>query len=351
MREALAHYDAERWEAAIAAFQRELAERPSNAEAWYKLGNIRTEQGADEQARASFQRAIELDPSHARAWNNVGAAHQRLGREEEALAAYRKALELDPALAQPYLNLGRLHQSRGELDRAAAYFREGLARNPGDPMLTHLLAAVARENPERAPAEHVVAYFDDFARHFDAHLGALGYRVPELLAQALLPRLRAGDRVLDLGCGTGLVGQALSGHGLELAGVDLSPGMLAQARERGVYAELLVADIEQALRSTANAAYRAVLAADVFIYLGDLSKIFPETARALAPGGFFAFSIEETSDADYRLLPNGRFAHSLPYLRRLAASCGLRELAATAIAVRRESTGVAAGRLLLLERL
>src|SRR5258706_7763470 len=106
LKESQAFYDECRWEEAGAALVALLAQQPANAAAWYRLGNVRGEQGRDHEAIDCFARAVALDPAHARAWNNLGTASQRLGRGEEALVAYRTALERDPELFEPYLNLG-----------------------------------------------------------------------------------------------------------------------------------------------------------------------------------------------------------------------------------------------------
>ena len=67
-----------------------------------------------------------------------------------------------------------------------------------------------------------------------------------------------------------------------------------------------------------------MIAADVFVYLGALEPVFEGARRVLEPGGVFCFSVEALDDAsgDCLLLPSLRYAHSAPYLRRLAAAHG-----------------------------
>jgi len=352
-----AHYDAQRWNEAGEALERALASAPanspSNARAWYRLGNVREEQGRDEDALACFEKAIALDPGHAQAWNNLGGAHQRLGRLDPAAEAFRRAIAADPMLPQPYLNLGRLHGTRGEHARAAECFESGLARHPGDPTFAHLVAAARGENSERAPAGYVTHLFDGIAAGFERHLVQdLGYRVPEALAALALPALRAKGRAraLDLGCGTGLVGAALAGTGVELVGIDLSERMLELARARGVYARLERSEIADALAREREGSFDGVFAADVFIYIGDLQAVFAGVARVLAPGGVFALSVEGLEEGRYRLQPTGRYAQSPAYLRELAASCGLEERRLERTPIRREGRGHAEGWLALFTR-
>ncbi len=327
---------------------------PDDARGWYRLGNQREDEGRDADALACFERAVAADPRHARAWNNLGAASQRLGNARRAEEAYRTALAHEPALLQPSLNLGRLHESRGEHARAADCYRAALVHHPGDAMLAHLLAATTGANTQRAPRQYVEALFDEQAPRFEAHLvGDLGYRVPSMLASLVRPMLAGMPRparVLDLGCGTGLVGAALAADGVELTGVDLSRGMLRQAAKRKVYAHLSQADVLDALRDRADAGLAAVIAADVFIYIGELREVFAATARALASGGAFAFSVESVLSGTYLLQPTGRYAHATAYLRELAAGTELRVEHAADADIRRQGQGYAGGVVFLMRK-
>ncbi len=348
----LEHYEACRWNEAAVALEQSLADEPANAaSAWYRLGNVRSEQGRDRDAIECFKNSLALDSSRAKTWNNLGAAYQRLGFAERGYAAYRAALAREPGLFEPYLNLGRLSEARGDLAAAAGYFRAGLAHHPGHPMLVHLLSAATGENPARAPRDHIVAYFDGFAASFDHHLvHGLGYRVPRLLSQAVSATLRAGSRVLDLGCGTGLVGEAIDARGIELVGVDLSPRMLELAEKRGLYSRLFLGDAAETLREFAAGCFDVVLAADVLIYIGDLVELFEAVARALAPAGIFALSVELVAQGSYRLQSNGRYAHALAYLGSQAAAAGMSIISIEAIDIRAEREDLAKGALLVLQR-
>ncbi|MDH4188796.1 MAG: methyltransferase domain-containing protein [Betaproteobacteria bacterium] len=352
LEKSLPHYEAGRWAEAALALEHSLIDEPGNAAAAaYRLGNVRGEQGRDSDALACFERSLALDPSNAKTWNNLGAVRQRLGSLDEARTAYRTAIDRDPELFEPYLNLGRLGEVVGDLAGAASYLSAGLSRHPGHPMLVHLLSAATGENTAHAPRDHIVAYFDGFAPAFDRHLeNGLAYRVPARLAQMVSPSLRPPCRVLDLGCGTGLMGAAVADPGVELVGIDLSPRMLELAERRGVYSRLILGDATEELGRAASGSFNAVLAADVFIYIGDLTELFRGVARVLAPGGTFCFSIEDLSEGSYRLQSNGRYAHALAHVRELAAGTGFAERSARAVDLRGDKSGYARGHLLRLER-
>jgi predicted TPR repeat methyltransferase len=352
--EADAHYVAQRWSDAGTAYERALALDPRRAQAWYRLGNVREEEGRDADALACFEKAVALEPLHAQAWNNLGGARQRLGHLEEAVAAFRAAVRADPHLPQPYLNLGRLAEAHGERAEAAGWFRAGLAQHPRDATLQHLAAAASGVNTKSAPRDYVVNLFDAQAPQFERHLvEELDYRTPEGLARLIRPMLQAFSsptRILDLGCGTGLVGAALAGPDVRLVGVDLSPRMLELAAARGIYAQLEQADVADFLDRQPAGSAQAIVAADVFIYIGDLDAIFVSATRTLSPGGVFAFSVEGLDEGTYRLQGSGRYAQSLAYLRELAAAYGMVERALERTRIRREKDAYAEGWLVVLGR-
>jgi predicted TPR repeat methyltransferase len=353
-----AHYDARRWKEAGIAFERGLALEPRHANAWYRLGNAREELGLGGIVVVTcFEKAVAYDPAHAQAWNNLGSAQQRMGRTEQALASYRKALQVEPGLAPACLNLGRLAESRGDHALALECFKAGLEHHPGDPTFQHLVAAAAGQAPARAPENYIAKLYDGLAPQFENHLVQdLGYQIPEVIAKMLRPELEAARaaaapaRVIDLGCGTGLVGVALKGTGAEVTGVDLSQRMLDIAARRGVYAKLELGELTEVLARCAAGSARAVIAADVFIYTGDLAPVFAAVARVLVPRGLFALSVEGIEEGTYLLQANGRYCHAPAYLRALAAQCGLEERRLERATIRREGSGTAEGWLALFAK-
>jgi predicted TPR repeat methyltransferase len=169
--------------------------------------------------------------------------------------------------------------------------------------------------------------------------------------------------VLDLGCGTGLVGVALSDLNLApLVGVDLATGMLAQARARGLYAELRHRDIETALEEESGP-WALLLAGDVLCYFGALDGILSNAYARLRPGapgagGLFLFSVEELPAAEngettrgWRLGPLGRYAHTPEYVARTAEASGFAVRTLRREQLRRDQDKPVGGLIVVLERL
>jgi predicted TPR repeat methyltransferase len=126
---------------------------------------------------------------------------------------------------------------------------------------------------------------------------------------------------VDLGCGTGLSGARFRPLARTLTGVDMSAKMLEVARQRQIYDHLVCGELVEFLQAQARAHDLAV-AADVFVYIGDLAPVFHEVRRALSDGGLFGFSVEAGEERDFALRSTLRYAHSAAYLRRLAGDHG-----------------------------
>lgn len=332
-----------RTDAARSHYERAIALEPGYAEAHLNLGSLWKDCGASDKAIACFERALACRPDYAAAHNNLGATLESLERLTEAAAHYREAIRLDPTPIDHHHNLAtvltRLDDAAGALDA----YRAVMDRDPDHAAARHMVAALSGATTEAAPAAYVAAMFDDYAPRFERHLvEELGYAVPDLMRAAIgrwLPHCRAGpvSTMLDLGCGTGLVGRAFADLATAIDGVDLSPGMLAEARRKGLYRNLHEIDLVRFLDTLDDtAAYDLILAADVLIYLGALERVLPAVRQGLAAGGLFLFSVEGHDGSDYRLLPCGRYAHGDDYIRRCVAAAGLAIRAQEPIVVRRE---------------
>jgi predicted TPR repeat methyltransferase len=123
--------------------------------------------------------------------------------------------------------------------------------------------------------------------------------------------------MLDIGCGTGRCGVHFRSLVMQLVGVDLSAAMLQVAAEKKLYDALHEADMIAYLTQHAEH-YDLILAGDVLVYQGALETLFHLLVSRL-----FAFSVEVSNDADYRMQPSGRFAHHPRYIAACAQTHGL----------------------------
>lgn len=140
----------------------------------------------------------------------------------------------------------------------------------------------------------VRSFYDEAAAKYDdILLEEIGYVSPTVCAEAIAPHLpEKSARIIDLGCGTGLAGAALSTLGYtHIDGIDFSNEMLAAARGRGCYTNLAIGDLNARL-DVADGAYAAALSVGV---LGQhvLPPALDECVRIVEPGGIVCFSVNE----------------------------------------------------------
>lgn len=107
--------------------------------------------------------------------------------------------------------------------------------------------------------------------------------VPQLGA-SIFDRLapRAGERILDLGCGDGVLTERIAGAGAVVIGVDASPEMVAAAQARGLDARLM-----DATNLSFTSEFDAVFSNAVLHWVHDADAVLAGVARALKPGGRF----------------------------------------------------------------
>jgi predicted TPR repeat methyltransferase len=255
----------------------------------------------------------------------------------------------DEALAEAY-NRGLELQRSGDLEGAEEAFRLALALDPEDTGGVSIrLAAIGAElAPEKMPDAYVSTLFDQHADVFDEILvDGLGYCVP-LLLRELIGRLKIGpfDRLLDLGCGTGLTGMALADCTEHRTGVDLSERIVELAFDRQVYDDLYVGEAVEFLKEFEDddgvrEKWNLVAATDVFPYLGAVEPFLQAAADRLAPRGYLAFSTETLDEKvlegrSYMVGPKNRFAQGENYIRSALNSAGFEILAMDPITVRQE---------------
>jgi predicted TPR repeat methyltransferase len=372
---------------------------PGNAQAKAVLGVVLLEMNRPHDALPCLREAAAADPHGVACLRALAVALERTGDIEAARAvladgiarnpgdtglrtavimvamrrrAFAEAAELAEAARQAGVAdacvfglRGHALSSLGRHAEASLAYAEALKLAPEDPYVRHLVVAAGMlPQASRAPAPYLEAVFDGYAKRFETHLIGLHYRVPGLLRAALLahcPALANGEAigpVLDLGCGTGLMAVALSDLPAgPLTGVDISEGMLDEARDKALYTTLAHAELEAFLAHDTTA-WPMILAADVFCYFGVLDDVLALAHARLAPGGKLLFTVEEIPEAEvsddargWRLGRQGRFAHRQGYVRQVASSSGFAVRTARREVLRTEAQADVPGLLFVLERM
>ena len=258
------------------------------------------DQGEHAAAAELMEQALELVPGWAAGWDLAGDFHDKAGNAAAAIAAWRRLEALD--------------------DDGVFGARLKLAAHDAGPA------------GEGTAVGYVEALFDQYAPQFEQSLvGKLGYRVPDLLdglvAEEMARLGLAGfERALDLGCGTGLMGERLRARVAHLEGVDISAAMIAETARKGIYDSLAKAELVATLNAR-RADVDLVTAADVLIYCGALQPVLTALMPAMRPGGLVAFSLEAHEGEEALFLrPSLRYAHGIRATREALVVAGLEVL-------------------------
>jgi len=247
------------------------------------------------------------------------------------------ALELAPDWSFGWFRLGEFQEAAGIMPAAIEAWRTALKLDPADRSGAALKLRLAGIQADVAGGGFVETLFDQYAGSFDeALVEKLGYRVPDLL-DAAIARARPGRFAfaIDLGCGTGLMGERLRPRTERLDGYDISAEMLRKADAKRLYDRLVKADLET--MEYAGDQAELVTAADVFMYVGALDRVTALARSMLAPGGLFAFSVEQhDGPQDVVLQPSRRHAHTQTYVERMLAANGFSLVSAESEIIRQD---------------
>ncbi len=276
------------------------------ADASFRLGCNLVRDGRFQQAKFRFKFTLWRQPHRASAWYNLGICHLALNEKAEGIAALKRAIALNSKNEQALFMLATIDGGR---------YAEG-------------------HQPHTTPVDLIKSEFLARADTYEEEEVENGYRCHFSLfevAQELLGQQPAFDTVLDAGCGTGLLGELLRPLSKRLKGIDLSAGMLAQARAKiterqtPLYNELLEGDLRAHLLHTSSPTYDLITACNVAPIMGGLAPMVDGAARSLKPGGWIIFNVTLLENQPgYKLqLEDRRFAHSENYLQQLAQKSSL----------------------------
>lgn len=244
----------------------------------------------------------------------------------------------DDALSNAY-NSALAAEKSGQFDEAAELYRRCLEIDPDDRCgaSVRLASMGLGATPDKAPDAYVATLFNQHADDFDDILtGDLGYAVPSQLADWLKQNMAGPyERLVDLGCGTGLSGMMLQELAAHATGVDISENMVERADERAAYDDLFVNEavhfLEQYARSedAEHTPFDLIVATDVLPYIGALEPLFDGIAANATEEAVLAFSSETLAldafgDQGWSITPHQRYAHHPGYLLQMLERAGFR---------------------------
>mmetsp|Transcript_3382 Transcript_3382/g.6861 ORF Transcript_3382/g.6861 Transcript_3382/m.6861 type:complete len:477 (-) Transcript_3382:30-1460(-) len=365
----------------VAQYRKALDIQPENVDAHYFLGLTLQDMGRMREAADAYAAAASRDRMHWESMSNLGAVLLDLSDYSGSTAAFSEAIdileqrEVEPTNApyDPLPILSQLHYRRGmalssgsngknregvcvvqgeegggsgrkdvDCGEMAKYsFNAAVRYDENNEAAKHMLAALTADaTMSRASNTYVKGLFDEYAGNFEESLVKdLGYHGFSLLRKfvgEVLGEKLDFNLVVDAGCGTGLVGNEFRSVSRTLVGMDLSQRIIDEAKIKrpGLYDRTFVGDIVDGVRKE-KGKIDLVVAADSFIYFGDLSVLFGSIREGLNVGGYLAFTLEDVGKEDasildmerpdwrWKLTPSGRFAHRKAYVEDALKEAGL----------------------------
>jgi ubiquinone/menaquinone biosynthesis C-methylase UbiE len=130
-------------------------------------------------------------------------------------------------------------------------------------------------------------YYDEFSRHYDDRRARGYHKLIDDQAAELVRRVGAGKQVLEVGCGTGLILERIAQFAERAEGVDVSPGMVDRARQRGL--DVRVADATSL--PYADGSFDVACSFKVLAHVPQFDAALVEMLRVVRPGGHIVFDV------------------------------------------------------------
>lgn len=237
-----------------------------------------------------------------------------------------------PDFAYPYFYAGKAAMLLEDREAGIAALRSYLDRASEDPLGAGLLLASQGVSPP--PAQAGAAFLERFyrgrAQNWDQFVTG-DYHGHDIILERLGSDFGWPEplgAVLDLGCGTGVLGEKLRASADRLDGIDISPEMTQRAEAKAVYDRLELGDAKAFLEAVERP-YDMIVAAAMLFHFRELDEIFARVSSALKSGGGFVFSVFKTEAAEPELNVYNLFLHSRAYLERTLQAAGFGEIAIT----------------------
>ena len=364
-------YNSRYFEEALKKVNNLLKIKPNNADLHNNKGIILRALKKYNDALKCYKDAIIIDKNNPIYFNNRGNLYWDMGEEKLADKDYNKSLDINPKYYDALINLIKLRQYQELHEEAENLCLKALEINKNNNMafkllgisqinqkkidlgiknlkisqkikfdrsIEHQIDILKGKEVDTTPMEFIENTFDHYANKFDHHLiNILNYSVPNFIEKELnlIDKKIKFENVIDLGCGTGLCGKFLKNKSSNLIGIDISPRILEKADKKNIYDKLICSNFIDYLKKTSSQ-FDLFVAADVFIYTGEISETFDLIKKRATKESYFIFSTETLNQGNYKLQESGRFSHSENYIKQKSIENSMILISKKDIKVRKE---------------
>lgn len=323
------------------AFEKAIELNPNDSDLYLQLGNCYKKEKDYKSALVYFKKAIQINNKCHLCYHQIADTYNKLNKFELSIFYLQKAIKICPDFYEALFSMAQCYRKMKNETKMIEYLHKTLLKSPEHPGANHLLASLNKETSSKYSSEYARDLFDRYADYFEDHLvRSLKYQVPFIIKEKLIYLNPPKDsKILDLGCGTGLLGKTIVDIFPNLVGVDISSNMIEETRKKDIYTTLHVNDIHDFLLKNVQK-FDLIIAADVFIYIGDLQTIFSRAKKSLNNDGYFIFTTElftGTNNENYQLAKHGRFSHKVGYIESLCKDIGFNIVEKEEIILRQEN--------------
>lgn len=339
---------------AIELYEDILQDDDTNFDAYHLLGLLYKDNKEYEKALSYFKKAIKLNREFYICLYDMAKTYEKLNKRELSFFYLQKVIKINPDFHSALFSMAQYYRKMRNEKKMIEYLYKTLEKLPEHPGANHLLASLDRKTSnEYSIGEYARDLFDRYADHFEDHLlSSLKYQVPFIIKEKLKTlNTSKNSKVLDLGCGTGLLGKTIVDLFPNLVGVDISSNMIEETRKKEIYTELYVNDIHEFLLKSVQD-FDLIIAADVFIYIKDLQTVFSRVKEHLETDAYFIFTIElssEINSANYELGKSGRYTHTMKYVESLCKDNGFELIDKEEVTLRQENNKDQKGEVFILK--
>jgi predicted TPR repeat methyltransferase len=298
--------------------------------------------------------AESMQPDNLKIRRLIAEDLRNSGQHGKAVALYDAILGFAPGDPESLMGRAQALLTMGDKERAALDTGALVALEPDNEEYAYWHQLALGHTPPRQPAAKVRKLYEAMADRFDQRLVAvLKYKLPRDVA-ARIRQIHPDNKLnlLDLGCGTGLLGACLGRIDGGMVGVELSTAMIEQAAKHGVYDRFHTVDLLDALQETPASLYDVIAALDVLIYVGDISGAIRNAYRVLRDGGHFFFSCETAAEDEDNLVlrPSQRYAHKASHVEALCRNAGFADVELEPMVLRYEGVEPVQGFLVIARK-
>lgn len=304
---------------------------PDNAEAHAGLATLLYKQKRTLEALEEYRKAVIINPDMPAVSNNLALILKDGGDYRRAIDLLLNAVKQSPENTEIAINLAETltlfyNQNHQEAEKIAEQWKLFM---PDNLFAARVFASFKGENCANT-AQYAEALFDAFAETYEQTMQNINYAaIQKLQSLGFAPV----GKVLDLGCGTGLVGQAFKSSANSFVGVDISQKMLDAAASKSSYSALIKDDVTDFLCKN-ELKFNFIIALDAIEYVDSF-----ESLAAFLENIPFIFTIENAADevSNYQLGTSGRYRHNPQYIRKTLANVGYKKIKEYPLVLRQEN--------------